>query len=110
MIEKYDGIHDCKNCGFNPCSLQPIVENNCEGCPIPTRCCHAPIIPLLPCERGHYEEGPLGIKLVKYKGIEYCYAFDPVLLRCTIYDTRPLACRIASCGFIRRKQIKEIKT
>lgn len=99
-----DDIHKCEECELNPCTSSEEVEDSCEDCPTPGQCCLSPIIPILPCEEGHYELRDDGIHTLKTVG-QYCYAFDTVTKRCTIYEKRPMACRIHECGFLLRKRL-----
>ena len=52
MHKLNDGVHNCKTCNLFPCTSQPEVNENeiCKSCPIPSRCCNSPLLPIMPCE------------------------------------------------------------
>lgn len=94
MVRLKDAIHHCDDCKLYPCTEQPVVESDiCKQCP--TTCCKAPLLPLMPCEA----------ELKNPLSSEYCPYFNVSTRECIIYDKRPIGCRIASCGFIRRGKI-----
>jgi Fe-S-cluster containining protein len=98
LKEINDGIHNCNGCEHYPCTLQPLINNQCNGCPIPGRCCHALIV-IMPCEEGHYESGIFGLNTQPNGD---CIYF--IENKCSIYDKRPLACRIAGCAWTRKER------
>ncbi len=98
-----DEIHDCAKCEIFPCSLQEEVSRDeiCNLCPIPSRCCQMPFLALLSCEKQklEHENG-----LIKFTEEGWCIYYKN---GCTIHDKRPIACRIASCRWIREGKIPE---
>jgi Fe-S-cluster containining protein len=100
-----DEIHDCINCENYPCSLKEDISNKdvCKDC-IST-CCQDAIIVILPCEQGVFKEGTLG--LLKMNDDGWCYYFDHENRRCSIYEKRPVACRVSSCSFIREGKVPD---
>ncbi len=98
-----DGIHHCAECNIFPCSLSDEVlgDSVCKSCPIPSRCCQMPFLVLLPCEEEklEHENG-----LIKFTKEGWCVYYKN---GCTIHDKRPIACRIASCSWIRAGKVPE---
>jgi hypothetical protein len=104
MHKLNDGIHHCDTCDIYPCTSQPeVVSPICAKCPL--GCCHHQLITLMPCEEDHYEKGWTG-------GLKCedgnCHYLTPT--GCSVFETRPIVCRIASCGFVRRGYIPEFVT
>jgi Fe-S-cluster containining protein len=106
MNKLKDEVHDCINCGIYPCSLQEDISDNdiCKNCP--TTCCREVLVVILPCESGKLKEGKLGLLKMNEDG--WCYYFDHNTRSCSIYEKRPIACRVASCRFIREGKIPEM--
>lgn len=76
------------------------ISNNlvsCNGC---TECCESGIVYVLPEEVSHLES--IGVPLIKIDGINYikrnpymiCSMLDRQHSKCSIYEDRPLCCRI----------------
>lgn len=104
MEKLKDDIHHCDNCDIFPCSSQEIVSKSdiCNDCP--SRCCNEVIVPLAPCEELKLGAGKgLGLKM---RDNGWCWYYDKDK-GCTIYDIRPVMCRIATCRFIREGKIPE---
>lgn len=101
-----DEIHNCNDCNIYPCSLQEDVSDKdvCKNCP--TVCCRDVLVVVLPCESGKLEEGKLG--LLKMNDDGWCYYFDHDTRGCSIYEKRPIACRVASCRFIREGKVSYV--
>ena len=101
-----DEIHDCKNCDIYPCSLQEDISNKnvCKDCP--TTCCKGVMVVILPCESGKLKEGKLG--LLKMNDDEWCCYFDHNTRGCSIYEKRPIVCRVSSCRFIREGKVPDM--
>lgn len=99
MHKLNDEIHHCDTCNFYPCSTQEeVISPLCSECPIP--CCYHQLIPLAPCEEEHFVKDKYGgLKCVEGD----CHYLTPK--GCSIFEIRPIICRIASCGFIRRGYI-----
>ncbi len=99
-----DIIHHCDTCDIYPCSSQEeVVSPLCAKCPI--GCCHHQLIVLAPCEEEYLERS-------KYGGLK-CEDGDCYYLTsegCSIFEIRPIICRIASCSFIRKGYIPEFVT
>jgi len=95
MKQIKDGIHNCISCELYPCTMQEEIDGDdiCRLCPIPSRCCNMPILPIMPCEE------KLNITFTK-EG--WCIYYKD---GCTIHNKRPIACRIASCRWIREGKI-----
>lgn len=108
MEKLKDEIHHCDNCDIFPCSSQEIVSKSdiCKDCPV--HCCMEVIVPLAPCEELKLEtNGGLGLKMMDNG---WCFYHDDDK-GCTIYEKRPVMCRVASCRFVREGKIpEEIKT
>lgn len=94
-----DEVHDCSNCDIYPCSLQEDISDKdvCKDCS--GTCCKDIMIVVLPCESGKIKEGKLG--LLKMNDDGWCCYFDHSTAMCSIYEKRPVACRVTSCRFIR---------
>lgn len=106
MEKLNDGIHHCDGCELFPCSAQEEVSiiDICGACPVP--CCRMVLVPLVPCEDRSYENRDVGSLKMGNDG--WCQYFKEEI-GCTIYNVRPIACRVASCRFIREGKIpKEI--
>jgi Fe-S-cluster containining protein len=101
-----DEVHDCINCNIYPCSLQEDISDNdiCKSCP--TTCCREVLVVILPCESGKLKEGKLGLLKMNEDG--WCYYFDHNTRRCSVYEKRPIACRVASCRFVREGKIPDV--
>jgi len=101
LKEIKDHIHHCTSCTHFPCTEQPLVDDACEGCPIPIRCCMMPVVALMPCERGFIEANERfeSATCIQWKKSGECYAYQDG--KCTIYDKRPVVCRIAQCAWTR---------
>lgn len=93
-----DEIHQCQTCELFPCSLQSEVNGNdvCKSCPIPSRCCNMPLLVLMPREQKKLK--------VEFTSKGWCIYYKD---GCTIYNTCPIACRIASCSWIRAGKVPE---
>lgn len=105
MHKLKDDIHNCYECGIYPCSFQGEVSVDiCRNCPVP--CCHAVLVALVPCEEGKFESGSSS-GVLKMNDDGWCYYFDKNNGNCTIYENRPIACRVASCRFIREGKIPD---
>ena len=100
-----DDIHDCEKCELYPCSLQDEVSKThiCDKCPI--ICCRYQLIIVAPCEIGKLEVDDIGGLKMTDDG--WCYYYSKKE-GCSIYDKRPVICRIASCRFIRRGGIPDV--
>lgn len=100
-----DEMHDCYKCNLYPCSLQKEVSKGdiCKDCPIP--CCRDVLMPLMPCEKEKLERGKLGG--IKMKDNGWCHYFDKIKRGCTIYEKRPIGCRIHSCRFITEGKVPD---
>lgn len=105
MHKLKDEIHNCDGCDIYPCSSQEEVSkiDICGECPVP--CCHAVLVALLPCEEGKLANGLYGALKMNDDG--WCCYFDKNNGVCTIYEKRPIACRVASCRFIREGKIPD---
>lgn len=103
MNKLKDDIHDCGKCSIFPCSTQEEVLRNdiCIDCPV--KCCHAPLLPMVKCEKKILGGGKFGG--IKLKDNGWCHYYNEITGKCTIYEKRPIGCRIASCGFIRRGEV-----
>lgn len=102
-----DGIHHCDGCELFPCSTQEEVSRTdiCGECPVP--CCRMVLVALVPCEENKYENKDIGSLKMGDDG--WCRYFKDGI-GCTIYNIRPIICRIASCRFVREGKIpKEVK-
>lgn len=101
-----DEIHDCNSCNIYPCSLQEDISDKdvCKNCS--AICCREALVVILPCENGKLKEGKLG--LLKMNNDGWCYYFDHDTRRCSIYEKRPIACRVASCRFIREGNMPDV--
>lgn len=99
-----DKIHHCDTCDKFPCSFQDDISKNdiCKECPVP--CCRCVVVPILPCEEGKYEAGKFGGLKMNTDGWCHYYGHN---IGCTIYDIRPVTCRIASCRFIREGKMPD---
>jgi len=112
-----DKIHYCKNCNIvkkygEPCSSQDEIKSSaCEECKLPYKCCHAPFLILMPCERNGILDEVNEDEYIQFDGMipfnkktDACKHFDTTNRRCKVYEFRPVACRIAGCiktgGFI----------
>lgn len=104
MDKLKDEIHNCEECDLYPCSFQEDVskEDICKDCPIP--CCRAALVALLPCEEGKLEKGKFGS--LKMNDDKWCCYYNPNI-GCTIYEKRPVGCRVASCRFIREGKVPD---
>ncbi len=98
-----DEIHDCSNCYIYPCSLQEDISDKdvCKDCF--AECCKDIMVVILPCESGKFKEETLG--LLKTGDDGWCYYFDHSTRRCSVYEKRPVACRVSSCRFIREGKV-----
>ena len=96
-----DEIHDCINCNMYPCTLRDDISGGefCKNCR--TICCRNALIALFPCEIGKLKEGIQGF--LKSNNDKWCYYFDNNGRNCSIYDKRPIICRIFFCNFMRKK-------
>lgn len=101
-----DEVHSCISCDIYPCSLQEVISNKdvCRDCPTP--CCREVLVVILPCESGKLEEGKLG--LLKMNDDGWCCYFDHKIRGCSVYEKRPIACRVASCRFIREGKVPDV--
>lgn len=107
MDKLNDGIHNCHECEIYPCSFQEEVSRSdiCVNCPAP--CCRSVIVPLAPCEKGKIDVDKFGALKMNDDGWCSYYNYN---IGCTIYEKRPIICRIASCRFIREgKMPNELK-
>ena len=106
MPKLFDGVHYCSNCSIYPCTTQDFIEESsvCSSCPVEQYCCYAPLLPLLPCE---IQSGKISQRdgIIEFSYTKWCYAFDIETKKCKIHETRPIACRITSCRFIREAAI-----
>lgn len=101
MQKLNDSIHKCESCKYFPCSLQEAVESNiCDECI--SKCCRGVIIPLAPCEQDVF----IRLKNINDRWCPYYIITDK---KCSIYEIRPITCRIASCRFIREGKMPIIK-
>mgnify|MGYP003394287999 CR=1 FL=1 len=98
MNKLEDEMHHCNECDLYPCSLQEEVSKNdiCKDCPTP--CCRGVLVALLPCEEEKLENGSFGALKMNDDG--WCYYFDIKNGICTIYEKRPITCRVTTCRFI----------
>lgn len=105
MEKLKDDIHDCYRCDLYPCSTQDEVSKGdiCKDCPVP--CCRSVLVALLPCEEEKLEKGYLGSLKMEDNG--WCHYYDVDSEICTIYDKRPIVCRVASCRFIREGKMPD---
>jgi Fe-S-cluster containining protein len=74
MLDALDGIPSCAGCGI---------------------CCHL-VVELMPGIDSVPEEFVVehdGVRCMEQRGNGACVALDPATRLCTIYDTRPKACR-----------------
>lgn len=107
MLKLKDGIHNCDECDLYPCSFQEEVSriDICGECPVP--CCGMVLVALVPCEEKKYENRDIGSLKMGDDG--WCLYFKEGI-GCTIYNVRPITCRIASCRFTREgKMPDEVK-
>jgi Fe-S-cluster containining protein len=102
-----DGIHNCKECHIykeygGTCSSQPTLTLEiCKLCE--TRmCCRAPALPLMECEQNTILDKIEDGEYVEFDGIipfnidtKYCKHLDTKTKKCSVYNQRPIACRIA---------------
>lgn len=110
MEKLNDDIHRCEGCEHFPCSSQEEVSrvDICKECI--SHCCRAVLVALVPCEEHKFERGDIGSLKMGDDG--WCYYYRTGI-GCSIYDIRPITCRIASCRFIREGkypvELKELK-
>ena len=107
MDKLKDEIHNCDECAIYPCSFQEEVSRGeiCRDCPV--SCCRGVVVPLAPCEEGKIEIDEFGALKMNDDG--WCRYYNHNI-GCTIYEKRPITCRIASCRFIREgKMPNELK-
>lgn len=107
MEKLKDAIHHCEECDIFPCSTQEEIErlDICGQCPVP--CCYKVLVALTPCEDNMYKHKDVGALKMGDDG--WCGYYDDNV-GCTIYDIRPVICRVASCRFVREGKIpKELK-
>lgn len=100
-----DDIHNCYECDLYPCSTQDEVAEGgiCKECPV--HCCRYVLVALPPCEEEKLERGKFGGLKMNDDG--WCYLFDKNNGMCTVYEKRPITCRVASCRFIREGKIPD---
>lgn len=105
MDKLKDEIHNCDKCDLYPCSSQEEVSKGdiCKDCPTP--CCRSVIVVLPPCERVVLKQDEYGGLKMKDDG--WCHYFDREKRICSIYEKRPIMCRVASCRFIREGKIPD---
>lgn len=105
-----DGVHYCSRCNLFPCSTQPFIRDShaCPECPVKQHCCYMPLVPLLPCE---LESGKIKTEdgRIAFGSEGWCYAFDTKQRKCGIEEIKPIACRVASCRWIRENDIIVMK-
>ena len=105
MKKLKDKVHNCEGCNPYPCTTQPFIESSiCSECS--GMCCHSPLVPLLPCEQKS--------DLIKKSNINsvliidgYCFAYNKENNKCKIHNYKPIACRVATCRFVREGKLPE---
>ena len=99
MHKLNDRIHHCDTCDIYPCTKrEEVISPVCSNCP--TSCCKHELIVLMPCEEDHFEKGMYG-GLKSENG--WCHYHTST--GCSVFETRPIICRISECESVRKGYI-----